>query len=161
MLYYTNMLETPHVAVGVALASKFPNPWIAIPLSLASHFVLDKIPHWNPHTYTETITNGGPSKSTIAITVIDIGVALALGLTFANKALPDTALAATIIASCFASVLPDVSKYPFFLFKATRTGIYKKWVEYERKLQVQTKGHFWGLLTQIAVIAAALYTLRF
>lgn len=161
MLYYTHMLETPHVAVGVYLASKFPNPWVSIPLSFASHFILDKVPHWNPHTYTETMKNGRPSKQTFIITIVDIGLAAGLGIWFANSALPDTNQAFIILASSFASVLPDVSKYPFFLFKETRIGLYKKWVEYERKLQVDTRSPFWGLVTQIVVTFAALYTLRF
>lgn len=151
------MLETPHVAVGIAIATKFPNPWVAIPLSLASHFVLDKIPHWNPHTYTETVNNGSPSRSTVALTVADISLSLALGFGIAYLALPNTHFAATIIASSLASVLPDVSKYPFFLFKKTRKGIYKKWVDWERSTQVQTNSLFWGMLTQVLVIAASFW----
>lgn len=151
------MLETPHVAVGVALATKIPNPWVSIPLSLASHFVLDKIPHWNPHTYTETLTNGGPSRTTLTITAIDIGISLAVGLGFAHAALPNSSLALTIIASSLASVSPDVSKYPFFLFKKIRRGVYKKWVDWERSTQVQTNNIFWGILTQVLIIAACLW----
>lgn len=152
------MLETPHVAAGIAIAAKIPNPFLAVPLSLASHFVLDKVPHWNPHTYTETIKDGRPSRLTFIITVLDITTGLTLGLWFANSALPDAARALNILACSLASVLPDVSKYPFFLFKSTRKGIYKKWVRCERHLQVQTESVFWGLLTQAIVTFAALYT---
>jgi hypothetical protein len=48
-----NVLETPHVVVGAAIATKVANPALAIPLAFASHFVLEKIPHWNPHLNTE------------------------------------------------------------------------------------------------------------
>jgi hypothetical protein len=154
------MLETPHVALGIAIATKFPNPWISIPLSFASHFVLDKLPHWNPHTYTETVKNGGPSRSTITVAVVDGLISLGLGFGFAYKALPNQALALTIIACSFASVLPDVSKYPFFLFKKLRHGIYKKWVDYERTLQVQVDSVFWGLATQALLILACIWWLR-
>lgn len=155
------MLETPHVAVGIAIATKFPNPLISIPLSLVSHVVLDKIPHWNPHTYTETVKNGGPSQQTLTITAIDISAALSLGLYSASLALPNVNFALTILACCFASVLIDVSKYPFFLFKKTRHGIYKKWVTWERGMQVQTSSVFWGMVTQVVVTAVALCTLPF
>ena len=47
------MLETPHVAVGAAIAASIPNPLIAIPLAFASHFALELVPHWNPHLNTE------------------------------------------------------------------------------------------------------------
>lgn len=151
------MLETPHVAVGIALAVKLGNPYLVIPVSFASHFILDKIPHWNPHTYTETVTNGGPSKNTIIITAVDIAISIAFGFGVAISVLPNKVLAATILASSLASVLPDVSKYPFFVFKKTRKGLYKKWVETERGFQIQTNSLFWGLLTQVLIIAASIW----
>lgn len=149
------MLETPHVAVGVALASKIPNPWIALPFALASHFILDKIPHWNPHTYTETAKNGHPSKQTVAIAVFDALVALTFGSYFAYLAMPNTSHALTILAASFFSVLPDVSKYPYFLIKNLRKGLYKKWVDYERALQ-EDAGLLPGLASQAIIIIAAL-----
>lgn len=48
------MLETPHVLIGAAIATKVGNPFLAIPLAFASHFVLETVPHWNPHLNTET-----------------------------------------------------------------------------------------------------------
>lgn len=149
------MLETPHVAFGIALATKIPNPWISIPLAFGSHFVLDKITHWNPHTYTETATKGAPSQKTVIITIVDISFALIIGLGAAYTTLPNYQLAYTIIACSFASVLPDVSKYPFFLFKNARRGLYKKWVDFERSLQAETKSVFLGLSTQVLVIVAS------
>lgn len=41
------MILTPHAVVGAALANIFPNnPEIGFSLALASHYVLDTIPHW-------------------------------------------------------------------------------------------------------------------
>lgn len=151
------MLETPHVVVGAAIATAVGDPVLAFPLALGSHFVLDKIPHWNPHTYTETIKNGIPDKNTIILTIVDISTALCVGLYFAFLALPNFALAETIILACFASVLPDVIKYPFFLFKNTRKGLYKKYVDWERAFQVDTENKLYGLFTQFVIILASLY----
>lgn len=69
------MLQTPHVVIGCAIAINVGNPYLAIPLSLASHFVLDRVPHWNPHTYTEAVKYGIPKRKTLAVTAVDIGVA--------------------------------------------------------------------------------------
>lgn len=44
------MTATAHAIVGVAIATKFPNPWVALPLALISHFVCDKVPHWDVMT---------------------------------------------------------------------------------------------------------------
>lgn len=150
------MLETPHVALGVAIASKFPNPWIAIPLSFISHFALDKVPHWNPHLYTETQKDGHPSVKSTCTAVIDIGAAFILGSGFAYMALPDTRKAALILACSFASVLSDVVKYPYYYFHWRQKWLVA-WVNFERSMQVDTKSIFLGLLTQGAVIAASIW----
>lgn len=150
------MLETPHVAVGAAIASKIPNPLISIPLAFASHFILDKVPHWNPHTYTETEKYGRPKNTSIAIAFIDILIALTLGLFIAYQNISDFPQALNIILCCLASVLPDVLKYPYFLFSKMRKGLTKKWVDFERSIQVDTT-FVPGVLTQLTTIAAAIW----
>jgi hypothetical protein len=150
------MLETPHVAVGVAIATKFPNPWIAIPLAFASHFVLDKVPHWNPHLYTETKKHGKPSTASTAVAVIDIGFSLILGSAFAFKALPNMNMAILILACSLSSVLSDVIKYPYYYFHLRQKWLVA-WVNFERSMQVDTKSIFWGLVTQILVISASIW----
>jgi lysylphosphatidylglycerol synthetase-like protein (DUF2156 family) len=150
------MLETPHVAVGVAIATKFANPWLAIPLSFASHFALDKVPHWNPHLYTETQKAGRPSKKSTLIAVVDIAFALSFGLFFAYRALPNTNLALLILACSFVSVLSDVVKYPYYYLKL-RAKLLVAWVNFERSIQVDTKSIYWGILTQILIITASVW----
>lgn len=47
------MLLTPHAVVGVAigtLGSPYDKAWIIAPLAIASHFILDSIPHWDLDT---------------------------------------------------------------------------------------------------------------
>jgi len=150
------VIELPHVAVGAAIATKIPNPIIAIPLALASHLVLDRIPHWHPHTYTEIKKKGKLSPPTIAFSLTDNFLALGLGLFVAYQPLPDWRHSLVIIFSCLAAVIPDLIKYPYFLFPWARGGIIKKWVDFERSLQVETKNVFFGLATQAAVVVASL-----
>lgn len=151
------MLETPHVAVGIAIASKFPNPWVSIPLSLASHFVLDKIPHWNPHLYTETQKLGHPSKSSTTFAIVDIVTAFAMGSAFAYNALPNSQMAVLILICSFSSVLSDVVKYPYYYFKTFRPKLLVWWVNLERSMQVDTKSPIWGIITQVLVIGASFW----
>jgi len=150
------MLETPHVAVGIAIATKFPNPWVAIPLAFASHFVLDKVPHWNPHLYTETQKNGHPSEKSTIIASVDIALSFVLGSTFAYRALPDSKMAILILACSLASVLSDVIKYPYYYFHLRQRWLVK-WVNLERSMQVDTKSIFWGFVTQSLIIAASIW----
>ena len=150
------MLETPHVAIGAAIAVKIGNPYLALPLALASHFVLDRIPHWNPHFYTEMKKLGKPSSKSTTLAIIDSLAALGLGLAIAASALPDTGRAAIILAACLLAVLPDQIKTPFFFLKETRKGWLKRYVLWERSLQVDGPV-FWGNLTQLAVTLASLW----
>jgi hypothetical protein len=149
------VLETPHVAVGAAIAMKVVNPALAIPLAFGSHFILDKIPHWNPHLNTEVIENGKPTKKSSVIVIIDVCASLALGFFIASKALPSTSHATTILVASFASVLPDIIEGPYF-FLGIRNKFIKKWIVFQKSLQVNTSV-VPGLLTQAITIAAALW----
>jgi hypothetical protein len=152
------MLETPHVAVGAAIASKIPNPFIAIPLAFASHFLIDKLPHWNPHIVTETKKYGQPTSKSTAIIIADCTIGFILGSTIAYQALPDVNKAITIMLASFASILPDLIEFPYFYFKR-RDKFYEVWSSFQKSIQCDTS-LFWGLLTQLIVIYASIYWIR-
>lgn len=40
------MLLAPHILVGAALATSIPNPFLGLLFAFLSHFLLDRIPHW-------------------------------------------------------------------------------------------------------------------
>ena len=148
------MLETPHVAVGAAIATKIPNPFISIPLAFASHFILDKVPHWNPHIITETKKIGHPTEKSTNIIIVDCSVALILGSALAYRALPNTGHAITILLASFASILPDLVEFPYFYFKR-RDKFYTVWSSFQKSIQCDTTV-FWGLLTQLITIVASI-----
>jgi hypothetical protein len=149
------MLETPHVFIGAAIASKIPNPLISLPLALASHFILEKVPHWNPHLNQETEKYGRPTKKSTLITAIDSATALISGSLIAFQALPNTAHFFTILTACFLSALPDLVEAPYF-FLGWRNKIMAKWIKWQKSIQIDTSPAL-GLLTQILTILAALW----
>ncbi len=149
------MLETPHIAVGAAIAMKVVNPALAIPLALGSHFLLEKIPHWNPHLNTEMEKYGKVTKKSTVIVIIDVCTSLALGFFIASKALPSTSHAATILVASLASVLPDVIEGPYF-FLGIKSKYINKWISFQKSIQVNTS-IVPGLLTQVIIIATALW----
>ena len=152
------MLETPHVAIGAVIATKIPNPFIAIPLAFLSHFVLEKVPHWNPHIVTETKKYGMPTKRSITIIAVDVTFALVTGSLIAWQVMPNAKHALTILAASFASVLPDLIESPYFFLKM-RTKFLNDWLSFQKSLQVDTTP-FWGLLNQALTIAAAILWLK-
>jgi hypothetical protein len=152
------MLETPHVFIGAAIATAIPNPFIAIPLAFASHFVMEMVPHWNPHLNSEIEKFGKPTRRTTAITAVDSTLALISGSFIAFQALPNVNQAILVLACCFASVLPDVMEAPYFFLKM-RANWVKKWISFQKSLQNDTTA-FWGLATQLITIAAVIFWLR-
>jgi hypothetical protein len=149
------MLETPHVIVGAAIASQVIHPALAIPLALGSHFILETIPHWNPHLGTETKKYGRPTNQTTGIVIADASVALVAGSYLAYRALPNTALAVTILFACFASVVPDLVEAPYF-FLGVKNNFIIRWIASQKKLQTNA-GVAVGLTTQLLVIIAGLW----
>lgn len=149
------MLETPHVVVGAAIATKIANPYLALPLSFLSHFLLERVPHWNPHLNREIKKHGRITPISTAIVVVDVAVSLILGTYIASLKLPDYGQSATILIACFLSVLPDVVEGPYFFFKIKYPFIIP-WIKFQKSLQADT-GIVIGLATQLTTIAAALY----
>lgn len=152
------MLETPHVAIGALIATKIPNPFIAIPLAFVSHFVFERVPHWNPHINTELKTNGKISTKSLQIIIADSALALITGSYIAYRALPNVGHAATIMAASFAAILPDLIEAPYFFLKYKNKFLMKV-LAFQKSIQVDTTP-FWGLTTQIITIAACFWWLR-
>lgn len=149
------MLETPHVALGIAIATKISSPWIAIPLAFASHFLLERVPHWNPHLNAETEKFGKPTKQSTTIVIIDVAISLALGFFYSYKALPNSAQSINILLCSFAAALPDIVEGPYF-FLGIRNKVIENWIKFQKSIQVDTK-IIPGLLTQVVTVLATLY----
>lgn len=149
------MIETPHVIVGAAIATAVANPALALPLALGSHFVLDKIPHWNPHLYTETKKYGKPTGKSTLIVAADVSASLVVSLSVASLALPDKARVLTILAACFLAILPDIIEGPYF-FLNIRPKLIERWINFQKAFQINTS-FVPGILTQIVTVAASLW----
>jgi len=156
------MLLTPHTAAGVAIASLLPEPWLAIPLSFLSHFVLDFIPHWDRIGLGLLEENFQRISSRVfRLVLLDALFSLVFVLFFIYRALgagegPDLGLGVLILFSALAANLPDLFYIPLAFFG-------KKWgwvigvVKVQSKLQERSKASFpLGMATQIAVIGAGL-----
>ena len=149
------MLETPHIVVGAAIAAKIPNPYIALPLAFASHFILEKVPHWNPHLKTETEKFGAPTRQSTAITIADLILAGSFGLFIAATTLPNIYHFTTVVAAMFFSSLPDLLEAPYF-FLGARQKFFLRWLKFKKSIQADAA--FWpGMATQLVTIIAAFW----
>lgn len=144
------MLEFPHAMVGAAIATAIPNPLISVPLALASHFITDYVPHWNPHIHTEKKRYGHVTKKSILILTVDAGLALFFGLWLASNALPNSTQALNIVLCCLASVAPDVAEIPYY-FSNIRIAPIERLLSWQRQHQWNVP-MIWGLLSQLLVV---------
>lgn len=149
------MLELPHVLVGAAIGVTVSNPLLALPLSLASHFITDYLPHWNPHINTEIKKYGSITKKSLLILAADSGGALILGSMIAYQKSLSLSQFTIIMACCLLSVLPDVLEIPYYFFKKKI-----KWMEnlidFQRAHQWNVPA-LWGILAQVIVAIGMLF----
>lgn len=149
------MILTPHVIVGVAIATAIHNPYIAVPTALVLHFAGDLIPHWD---YSPVSDDGTINKYYPLKIMADMSLGIGVGMFFTMYALfamNNPALAGNIFLCGIFSVLPDVFVAPVIFnpdVKGFSRSVYK----------LQTFIHFhatlpWGLISQIAVSAACLF----
>jgi hypothetical protein len=148
------MILTPHVIVGVAIATTIHNPYIAVPTALALHFAGDLIPHWD---YARESDDGTINKYYPLKIMADMSLGIGIGMFFTMYALfamNNPVLAGNVFLCGIFSVLPDVLIAPV-IFNSDVKG-FSKFV-----FKIQTFLHFhaplpWGLISQIFVSAACL-----
>lgn len=153
------MLETPHALLGAAIAVKLGNPALSIPIAFASHFVLERVPHWNPHLNYETEKYGKPTKKSTAIVIIDSSLALGLGSAIAFSQFPNITMVIGTLLSSFAAVLPDLIEAPYFFLNIRNNKYIKRWIKFQKSIQIDAPP-FLGLLTQTLTIAAIFLWLK-
>ena len=149
------MLETPHVIVGAVIATKIQNPALSLPLAFASHFVLEKVPHWNPHLNTEKRKFGKVTWTSTKIVIIDVVCSLIIGTYIASNVLPDYLHFITIMFACFIAALPDIVEGPYF-FLNFESKVLQRWIAFHKSIQVDAS-ILPGLLTQLVIVICAFW----
>ena len=97
------MLITNHVVAGAVIGAVAPGPASAFALGIASHAVMDSLPHWGHDDYDVFIK----------VAVADGLVGLATLATLARAAAPQRR--AAVVAGMLGACLPDADK-PSMLF---------------------------------------------
>jgi len=128
------MLELPHVAFGAVIGSLIPNPMISYPAALASHFLLDMLPHWNPHIIREVKNHHRLYPSTLVIIGVDslLATTLALWAALFNNSHSQTAI--DILICSFLAAAPDIVEAPYFLFQKS-TAWMRRLVVFQKRIQ--------------------------
>lgn len=156
------MTATAHALVAGAIASRFSDPLTASLLSLASHFIMDSIPHWD----FGTNWRDRPKHKTGAFAVMETTLGIALSYYFFGARLPLGLWALSV----FFALIPDWLETPWYIFFASQTkhgpgtnagilermayGFYKLPNIFHSKAQLPL-----GLVTQVATVTFFLVAL--
>lgn len=144
------MTATAHALIGTVIAAKIGNPAFAVPIALASHFLVDSIPHWDSSYHRRK----KGKKQFFIKSAIDVLISLASSYLLLIMLFPATNLyyAYFII---FISQLPDWLTVPYLFLNLTFPPF-----DWAYKLQKKFDTHLglpWGIINQIVVIAVVIF----
>lgn len=157
------MMATAHTLVAGVIASKIADPVLASSLSLASHFILDSIPHWDFGTNWR-------KRSKLA-TGTFAGIDTVVGFTIAYLLFHTRVQSIILIPCLILSVLPDWLEAPWYIFFADPKRIGPKphasFIErmcykfYKIPNLVHAKAPFpWGFISQLLTVSFFLLLLK-
>lgn len=107
------MVITPHLLIGAVIGAEIKHfGWIIV-LGLLSHFVLDKIPHWDYGKKVEKIPRDKNFKKNLFVEFLKIGVDGLIGLVIVvpiiwQKDMINPEYIFFILVGVLASLLPDI-----------------------------------------------------
>jgi len=141
------MLSIAHGPTGSFIASKIPNPLISIPLILASHYLEDRIPHWD---VGQGLTKKKKSKKAAFFEELFFDFPLSLVLVYFLFQFGKP-FDYHVWMGWFFGLLPDFLEFPH-LFLGAKVSPFKELARFHTWCHRSTPNRFWGLLPQFLVI---------
>lgn len=144
------MTATAHALVGGAIAAAIPNPAIAIPLALASHPVLDMIPHWD--------FGWGWRNKSRALFLAEGIFDLTIGLVSSYLIFGAHTNLFYLLTVIFASLMFDLLMVPYWFFNWRFPPF--SWA-YLVQSHINSKAKLpWGIFTQAITVMGVILVLR-
>lgn len=136
------MTATSHALIGASIASLIPNPILAIPLAITSHFAADLVPHWDAGTNRR--------KKSIMQLRFEAAFDVLLGFALVYLIFGSIVSSVYLFIMIIAAQLPDWLETPSSKFGLKIPPF--SWVEWlGHKLQNRMQLP-WGLVTQIVIV---------
>lgn len=102
------MLSISHTLTGAFIASKLPHPALYIPLTLATHYLEDWIPHWD----VGTGLSNGMRKRVTAILLEIVDLIISVGAIYFFWQAGQSEIQYHIWIGAFVSLIPDFLEAP-------------------------------------------------
>ena len=141
------MILLTHAVVGAAVARLFPeSPWVGFFAAVASHFVLDAIPHWqyrigsmikNRNSVNNRIIFGKRLAVDMSAVSLDFICGALLSLYFFGNGYSLPPAQIPLLIGAFGGALPDGLQFLYFLIRREPLLSLQKfhaWVETKRHL---------------------------
>lgn len=146
------MTLTAHSLIAAAIVTKISNPLIGLPVVLVSHFVMDKVPHWDIMT-NKNKTNFQIGRDTLLDIIFGF---IGAGILF--LLLPGTN-PVYFFSGIFLSQFPDLLEAPYLLpqLKNPVSTVVYDFQHYVHDLWFDSRLPApWGIISQSAVVLAFL-----
>lgn len=145
------MTATAHALVGGAIASSVSNPALGVGLAVASHPLMDLLPHWD-------FGWGWRKKSKVFFLAEGI-FDLSLGLGLSYLIFGQNVNLVYFFSVIFASLFFDLLMVPFWFLKWRFPPF--SWA-YQLQSKIQGRASLpWGIVNQVAVVILVVLVLRF
>jgi hypothetical protein len=148
---------TNHALTGAIVALAIEKPLLVVPLAVASHFLLDIIPHFGIHEDDVNKRNA----HWMFRTVVSIDTVLVISLLIAVPLLANGSLSAWIILLGMVSALLPDSVWIYRFLRTMRTQIehpYSKLSAFHQRIQWFERP--WGLPIEIAWMVVAIIVIN-
>ncbi len=139
------MTATGHAVIGTIIAAKISNPYLAIPLAIASHVAADMIPHWDTATNREKKGKQRVLVETLFDIAIGFVISYVILVIFFPMTNPMYALFMILVAQSF-----DWLMAPYYFFNIRFfpfVWAYKMQKKFDSELDKP-----WGIVTQVAMV---------
>jgi hypothetical protein len=150
------MSLTTHVTVGATVGVLTHNPWLGFVAAVASHHVLDMIPHSDPGSGGVDVTNILKHPETLLMVAFDAILAVSVMILIAYY----YGWTLALLLGAFGGALPDlIDNVPFWTNKLRKTKFFGAYHWFHEKLHftIMNKKYVWvGILTQLIVIFVSL-----
>ena len=147
------MILASHVLIGGAIGAAFREPALAIPLALASHYLLDAVPH---REYRIARLEAGFRDHGFIVDLLAVFADLALGFAILLALAPPP----LAIVAGFAAALPDAVTFLSFLMR--ENGILRAQRAFHRRIHLMRREQVpWllALLTQGSAVLVGVFVI--
>lgn len=144
------MLVLPHVIIGATVATLVKNPALSAPLALASHFIADLFPHWNPHLNAELKKYKHLSNSTVTFIFLDCLLSSVVIFVLLLRLPLFAPQFFNLLVCVFLSIFPDLVEIPYY-FSKKRSPLIERIVKFQSSHQWDVPAPL-GLLIQAIVV---------